>query len=353
MRVLSATEAITPAIDRTKAVLFQPFKKGTSWKLAATAYLAVMGSIFLPTPLAFLGVPGRPRVVGAMLLLAAVGVGLSGLMFLFFYVGARMQFVLFDLVLTRSRTISPLWKKYGFCTGRWIGLKLLLSAVSIAACVIPLVSSFRYLTTNLSMLPGQPPSPQLVRGFLLTYAIIMLAIFFVMLCSSLLNDFVLPPIALENASLGEAMRRFGRLLKTEPGQVVHYIVLKAILVVAAGIALEIGIIVAELVAAIPLGLIALLGWFVLHSQGSVGHALLIAGDIVLFLTFVVFLIYMSIGITGCIVVFFQAYSLYFLGGRYPALGDLLEPPPAGFVATAPPPEPPPSLPVLPPAEPAY
>jgi hypothetical protein len=38
-------------------------------------------------------------------------------------------------------------------------------------------------------------------------------------------------------------------------------------------------------------------------------------------------------------VFFQAYALYFLGGRYPSLGDLLEPVPdlSGPAFVTPPP----------------
>jgi hypothetical protein len=65
MRVLSASEAISPAIDRTRSVLFQPFQKGRSWKLAATAYLAILGNIFLPSNLAFLGMPRQPGFPGA------------------------------------------------------------------------------------------------------------------------------------------------------------------------------------------------------------------------------------------------------------------------------------------------
>jgi hypothetical protein len=55
---------------------------------------------------------------------------------------------------------------------------------------------------------------------------------------------------------------------------------------------------------------------------------------------------------GSLITFFQAYALYFLGGRYPLLGDLLDrstPPPAYAFAAAFPPSPPPYQP--PPPEP--
>jgi hypothetical protein len=54
---------------------------------------------------------------------------------------------------------------------------------------------------------------------------------------------------------------------------------------------------------------------------------------------------------GSLLTFFQAYALYFLGGRYPLLGDLLDrstPPPAyAYAASFPPPAPPPYQPPQP------
>ena len=40
-------------------------------------------------------------------------------------------------------------------------------------------------------------------------------------------------------------------------------------------------------------------------------------------------------VAGASLIFFQAYALYFLGGRIPRLGDLLEPPPPPFVEATP------------------
>jgi hypothetical protein len=126
MRTLPASEAISPAIDRTKAVLFQPFQKGRSWKLAATAYLAVMGNIFLPTHLAFLGMPRQPGMAGAGLLLFSVAFGVVSTLVVFaiFYIGARLQFARFEIVLSKAQLVAPLWRKYSFCTWRWIRCNL-------------------------------------------------------------------------------------------------------------------------------------------------------------------------------------------------------------------------------------
>lgn len=110
--------------------------------------------------------------------------------------------------------------------------------------------------------------------------------------------------------------------------------------------MQVAIMLAEIVALIVLGLLALLGWLAFHALGPVGHLLLVVGGMTLGLIFVVFLVYVMIGVLGCAHMFYQAYAIYFLGGRYPLLGDMLEPP------LAPMPSPPPmpdSSPLLEPA----
>jgi len=113
-----------------------------------------------------------------------------------------------------------------------------------------------------------------------------------------------------------------------------------ILALASGVGWYIGILIAMILAAIPFGIVAGLGWFLLHTFGFVGHMLLVAGGITLYLLFIAFAFYMEIGLFGCILIFLQAYALYFLGGRYMFLGDLLEPSaPDVSWTTAPPPLP--------------
>jgi hypothetical protein len=338
MRVLSASEAVSPAIDRTKAVLFQPFRIGRSWKLAATAYLSIMGLLFIPTPLAILFSPAHGGVFGAFPYLFAVGIAISfsAIMFLFFYLGSRLQFVLFAIVLERKEMVAPLWARYGARNWRWLGLKLILS---VAACVVfgvPVFYFVRSLVADLPVQPSQLASPQILGNLLLLYAFILLPTFALMLLSSLLSDFVLPSIALEDATLSDALGRFFQLVKTEPLPVLAFIVFKILIAIAGGVAMEIATIIAEIVAVIPLGLLAFLGWYLFRSSGPVGHALMVAGAIVLVLILIAFVFYVAILVLGCFHTFFQAYALYFLGGRYPLLGNMLEAPPSGFAFTVPP-----------------
>ena len=351
MRPLSAAESIQPAINRTKTLLFQPFQLGRSWKLAATAYFTAMGYFFLPTPLLYLGnLSFTPSRLAIFVLSATLGIAFSAFMFWLFYLGARLEFVVFDIVLLQEKFVAPSWKRHAHQTWRWIGLKLLLS-LAIAILFGPIFYlGFRSLQQNmLLMTPGQPPSPEFFRTLISFYALVSLPMVLAILSSSLLTNFVLPSIALENTTAREAMRRFGELIRVEPGAVALFAVLKVVLAVAAVIAAEMLSILAVLILCIPLGLVAFLGGLLLRSAGDAGHLVMIAGGILLAIVGGIMMFYALIFALGCIHVFFQAYALYFLGGRYPLLGDMLEPPSPAFPYIAPPASPPPHFePIIPP-----
>ena len=332
MRILSASEAIGPAWERTKAIFFEPFRWGRSWKLAAVAYVAQMGALFLPTPMQMMfgarhmGVP-RPAVAA---LLALVGVLLTAIMFLAFYLGSRMQFVLFEVVATRSGTISPLWAKYGNRVWRWIGLKLLLSIVATGVLWLVVLGPFRRLMEHMPQ-RGHAPGPGFLALLFALISAIFVGVFALMLLSSLLTDFALPFIALENASISEALGGFGQVVKADPGELFLYMLLKIALAIAFCIGGYIAMFLAEIATFIPCAIVGGIAWLVLRNFGLPGKVLLGVGAFLLFLLIIAWIFYLAIAALGYVLAFFQAYALYFLGGRYPLLGNLLEPPPAAPV----------------------
>ena len=360
MRTLSATEAISPAFSRTKAILFQPFQWGRSWKLAVTAYLTMMGAFFLPTPLIFLIIPTpahRPASLAA--LTGVFGLVFSAVMFVFFYIGARLEFVLFDIVLLKEKFVAPSWRRHAPHTGPWIGFKLILSLFLTVLSAPPLYYAFRSLFQQMTQFaqikPGQPPPPEFFTSIILFYAIIGIPFGFMILASSLLTNFVLPSIALENTTVTEGFRRFSALCAAEPGPMALFVAFKILLAIAGGVAMQVAVFILEIIVGIPFVLIAVLGGLLLHSAGPAGQALMLVGGIVLGVIFFFCFFYGVMLIMGFLHVFFQAYALYFLGGRYPTLGDLLEPPPSPVSYYTPPPsEPPPAFnPITPtPPEPA-
>src|ERR1700753_460799 len=104
MQILSAVDAISPAFERMKLVLYSPFRKGRTWKLSVTGYLAAAGTIFLPFTLIYglIGWMFRDKIppVGVTIIVAATLV-LTALYVFIFVLCSRLQFAFFDIVLNR------------------------------------------------------------------------------------------------------------------------------------------------------------------------------------------------------------------------------------------------------------
>jgi hypothetical protein len=347
--MLSATDAFSPALERTKFML-QPFSLGLWLKLGLISVLAECGFQVVFPP--FGGGPGShshdttsgiSAVTGGLThlfligLIAAALIGIVVVLALF-YVGSRMQLVLMDLVATRTTQVAPAWRRQGPKTWRWIGLKLLFffAVVLVAAVILayPIFILVRTLSHN---------NAGAIGGIFLFIAAGFFFIFLIVLAVWLLRDFVLPFIVFEDAPIPDALSRAAELIRREPGAVLLYLFLKFLITMGGAIAAELCLVLCALIAAIPLGLIAGILWFALHNSGPIATLLMYTGFGLLGFIFVACLLVAGICVAAAVLIFYQAYALYFLGGRIPTLGNLLEPPPAYYAAPTPPPEPQPPL----------
>jgi hypothetical protein len=347
MRLLSATDAITPALEHTKALL-RPFSLKLWLKLGLVAFLAEMGAQFIFPPL---GNPGahtasRTSGIGAVATqitpyLAIVFVVIGVLAFLLglavLYFGSRMQLVLMDLVATRTTQVTPAWHRTASRTWRWIGLKVAFFLgffiIIGAIAFVPLFYLFR------SMPPAgtQQPGANFFASFALIFVVIFLAVIVLMAALWILRDFVLPLILFDDADLTTALRNASFIIRREPGSVVFYLFMKFVLSLVAGIAAELCIFLTVFIAAIPLGLIGGILWFALHQAGPVGNVVMYASFALLGVVGLAFLFVAVVCIAGAVLIFYQSYALYFVGGRIPNLGNLLQPPPPPPAEFAPPP----------------
>jgi len=351
MRLLSATECISPAIERTKLVLFTPFRKGRTWKLCATAYFCRGGTMFFPFPVIYLFLLPAVHKAGdwAVILLVAVVLVMTALFLFFFYLFSRLQFAYFDIVLNRGEFVAPAWRKYGPSSFAWTGAKALFGVALTLAFAIPIAAYIPHLMPLFRSMqpvtPGQPPSPQfmeMIGAFYAGYGLFLLIFGLVFLISSLLADFVVPSLALEDTGLAEACRRMAVLMRREPAEFALYTLLK------------VGLGFAGYMGAILIWEIAfLLGTLVVAAvAGGIGYALYLAGvstailivlAVPLGIAWYVFLLYSMMFAIGPVFTYLDAYALYFLSGRYPLLGEMLDrstPPPAYAYAAPYPPYPP-------------
>jgi hypothetical protein len=347
MRPLSASEAISPALDRTKDLLAHPFRWRTFLKIAAVAFFAELGGGFnasLPGRGGGGGVHDLPPALLAFIVASAViiGVVVTIIGLIMFYVGSRLQLVLVELVATRQTLVSPVWRRVSPSTWRWIGLKILYFLAVLLLVGVLALPVILYFVSHHAL----PRFDSLhLAGIILCVAAAFVVVLIIGVTYSLLRDFVAPFIALEDLSIPESLRRLQYLLSVEPGAFALFIVLRFILVIVFGIAAEMCIALVALISLIPFGIVGGGLWAALHNSGTGGKVALIGAAVVGGLIFLAWLALLGISALGSVYTFSQAYSLYFLGGRYPMLGDLLDrstPPPAfAYGAGFPPPYPPP------------
>jgi len=133
-----------------------------------------------------------------------------------------------------------------------------------------------------------------------------------------------------------------------------YLVMRFVLGFAGSLCANIILFIGIMIACIPFGILGVLDYFVLHNTGTGGHIAMVLVWVLLGLVFLTLIIIAGIILTGYVLTFIQAYALYFLGGRYPLLGQYLAPYwPATHMPVPPPPayEPPPTPPAPPAMEP--
>lgn len=346
MRPLSAVDSVSPAWQHTHRLLLARRDWRILLKIGAVAVFAEAGGFNSSFGNGGnLGAGKAPAVMAALLafiVLISIVALLVGLVF--FYISSRLQFVLFDVVLRSDTTVAPIWSRYGTVTWRWMLLKFLFfvaALLCLAPVLVPMVLHIIRATANST--DGQMANPASfivsIFGFVL---LILLFALIIGVCYVLVRDFGLPSMALENAPISVTIQRVLRLIQAEPGQITLYLVILLALRIAFAVVCYIILFFAALVAAIPFGGAGLALWLSLRHSSTAGHIGMIAGCILLGVVFAILVILAAIMVFGYMFTFFQAYTLYFLGGRYPMLGAYLDAQPQ--TQWTPPPHPVPSPP---------
>lgn len=334
MRVLSATEAISPAIDRTKALL-QPFALGRWLKLGLVALLAEMSGQFAFPPVA--GIPQQQQHFAApwsgttsgpaMLVIAIIAIVAFVIALVLFYLGSRMRLVLMDLVATRTTLIAPAWHRTASRTWRWIGIQIIFIVAAFIAIGVVLAVPVLYFIRSARAGNSHVNVAVFLSNFVFLFLAMFLAVFAVAVVFLFLRDFVLPFILFGDARLGDALRNAVFIARREPGGVLFYFFMRFVLMIAAGLAGELCVALAALAFGIPTRAIGAVLWFTLHQSSRLALIAMFGGFVLLGAIFFVGLVCTVLCVSAAVLIFYQSYALYFVGGRYPVLGNLMEPPP--------------------------
>jgi hypothetical protein len=278
-------------------------------------------------------------LVGLIASLIVIGLGLF---VLFIYINSVMRFILFDSIVAKECHIRQGWLRRRHHGLRFFVWQILLMLVTFAAFVlligIPL--AFAWVVGWFDH-PSEHLLPLVLGGILLI--LVFLALVLVLAVVHVMTkDFVVPQMALEDISAMEGWRRLWMWLKAEKGGYAGYIAMKIGLAIAAGIAIAIITVIVFLVLLIPVGGVGVVALLAGKAAGLTWDVCTITLAVVVGCIVMAVLIFVFAMISVPSIVFFPAYSIYFLAARYPVLAALLWPPPTDSIApAAPPPEAPP------------
>jgi hypothetical protein len=373
MTLLSPLDALGPAFRRVREVLAQPFRLGFFLKIALVAALTqpsfYSACISYPIQGAQMSVMSRlgrhssftaPEYgnhfqsasgFAALGLVAVAGLILIGLVIWigFAYLYCRLRFTLFDLVVYKRGRVGQAWSGYGRQAWRYFGLVILVSLAFMVVAVLlagPALLNIIRVMRPLAAAAGANPNPMPFLGAMLPLIAVIFALAAMWaVVDALMQDFLLPPMAIDDAPLESALGRFFALVRNDFGSVLVYILLRF----AVGIGLTWILMLVVLIGVAVAGLVIFgIGMLLYHAlwTSMLGQVVCVALAIVVGLIVVVVYVATVVSVYGVAAVFKQAYAAYFFGGRFPALGDRLEPPAAAPMAIPAPPSPSQELPSM-------
>ena len=340
MAPLSGVEAISAALEETKRQLFKPFRWGRWTRLAAVSFLAgeLAGGSWGPPGFKF-PIGGQRRGKGSdwdwlvpalgerfwefLPLIIAGALALLLLFIFLIYVSSVFRFILFDSVLYNRCELGAGWRNYKRPGGSYFLWQLCFGMATLGAfalvILVPILSPWGREAIEH---PGQHLVMIILGGTLMVLAVLCVVVLSG-LASLFARDFVVPFMAIEGIGVAEGWRRLFRSLQGQKSAYALYVLMKMILAIGTGMGMALIDIAVLIVLLIPILLISLVAVLLGLATGltwnpvTIGIAVLAGGLVAGGLLFVMAMLSVPLA------VFFQAYALYFLGSRYPQLGEKL------------------------------
>ena len=257
--------------------------------------------------------------------MVAVGVALILVVTLVFaYLFSRFRFILFDAVVSGEAAIGRSWREYRPQAQRYLGFWMVFILVTLVAvsAVVGLPLLYGYKHGVFADLRGQSSGPFLATLGALFFGFFMVGLLAFIL-TTLAKDFLVPMLALDDLSIADAWEALKQSIRAEPAAYASYVSMKLVLVLASTVLMSMVLLLLFVLMIVPGMLLATLTAAAAKSLGVAAMAVL--GTAILIGTLL--LAGLAFGVTilcaAPIAVFFQSYSLYFMGGRYPKLGALL------------------------------
>jgi len=337
MIAISAADAVSPAIQRTRAFLFRPFQLGTYLKLCLVALITEgFGANFqFSSPGGHVSNHGAnvfPPVAftpGFIAMVVATSVALMLLGCVLYYLITRLRFAYFHCLIHNTKEIGPGWHLYRAPATRFFWLNLLVGICFLllaAAVAAPFVTGFWRLMRD-TPAGGHPNIGSIFALVLPLIPIIFLMVFAGIAADLILRDLMLPHFALENATTGAAWSAVRSRIGAEKGAFFVYALLRIVLPIVAMIGLFLVLIIPGLIFIAAIAAVEV-GIHVAFSDATSGTAV-IGMSLQVLVGVVAFgaALLAAIGLGGPLSTAIRQYALLFYGSRYQPLGDILSPPP--------------------------
>lgn len=333
MYALSAADAVSPALQRTRAFLFRPFRLGTYLKLCLVACITEgaggnfsgsgghaphhRSTFFPPTTLS----------TGWIIALVAILVISIALGFVVYYLVTRLRFAYFHCLIHNTKAIRPGWRLYRTQAARFFWLNLVVGVCFLLVVILialPFVAGFWKLFHNLP--PGDHPGIGSLLSLVLPLIPVILLLAVAAIATDLiLRDLMLPHFALENARAGDAWSAVWARIKAEKGSFFAYALLRIVLPIVAVLGLFMvlilpGILFFAVIAGTELGI-----HVVFSHASSAAAAIGVCLQILIGVAAFGIALLVGIGVGGPLSTAIRQYALLFYGSRYQPLAELLWP----------------------------
>jgi len=351
---LSAMEAISPALETTKHLMFKPFQWGRWWRMGmialAAGEMARSGSCSMnfpanfpknfpnipnnkpPVTQGFAG-PSVPDILHNIqpqqwiLFGVVMAVCIVTLVLVHLYVNSVSRFMLFDAVATGRFKLLEGWNRWYKHGRSYFWFQLLMMFLSFLAVAVIFGGMLVVGAASLGGMknPGPEAAFAFVGVILLGFLLFLPFAFVLYLVVLLAKDFAVPIMAMEGLRVSEAMGKAWRLVLKEKGEFAIYVITKWVLSVAELIVMSIVQIPILLVVMLPLGAGVVVA--AIKNPEMFKDPVFLASCITGVLCMVLFLLVVLAIVGAPITVFFQALTQQFFRCRYQPLQDLLYPPP--------------------------
>lgn len=341
---ISATDAVAPAIERTKKLLFVPFRFSFWWRMALVAMLTgQMGGNYnfnfpsnfgdysrskrSPDELLSSGPwqwPSSLEEARTYLLLIAFVILLGvALVLALMFISSVFRFILFDSVLSGECRIREGWARRFAAGSKFFRWQLLYSGITGGSLFmivgIPALLAWRaHLFEN----PSEHLVVLILGGFTLLFVllVVMLALSAV---GILVTDILVPMIAFEDVPVFDGLARIRQMFEENKKDYLVYLVMRFVLLIA--VALVFGIL-AAIIMVILLVPLALFGVAIGALLVAIGKMVALVVGIPLIVVAVLALLFVQALVMLPGAVFTKSYGMYWVGARYAPLRPYLYPP---------------------------